>query len=100
MYGNKLQSAAVSDYQNIDERDAKQSDGPYQCFCEQELSKDYQKAISDSYGHPDGTEICGVYNNLKSKKHLYSKLLEVVIVGFNIILRKMCLALVEILDYP
>lgn len=67
MYGKKLQSAAVTDYRNIDERSAKQSDGPYQCFCEKELSNNYEKAISDNYGHPDDTAICGIYRNLKSR---------------------------------
>ena len=64
MYGTKLRRYALEDFNRIDVEDEKQTHGAYQCFCELELAKDYSKAITADYGHPKGTPICEIYDEL------------------------------------
>ena len=65
MYGNKLRRFALEDFDRIDNEDAKQSHGAYQCFCELELKKDYSTAINADYGHEEGIKICQIYDALQ-----------------------------------
>lgn len=45
MTGSKLPKLALEEYIIMDVRDSKQSHGSYQCFCEQELNRDYEFAM-------------------------------------------------------
>ena len=45
MYGSKIRRFALEDFNRIDVEDAKHSHGAYQCFCEREISKDYNNAM-------------------------------------------------------
>ena len=64
MYGVNYQEQALEDFKLLYDEGHRQSSGPYQCFCADELLNNYEKARESSYGRSDGTPICGVYNNL------------------------------------
>lgn len=64
MTGAKLPKLALDEYMKMDMKDQKQSHGSYQCFCEQELTRDYDYAMESDYGHPNGSLICADYDRL------------------------------------
>lgn len=55
--------------------------------------------MEDSYGMSDGTAICGLYSHLKWRKEFMVQSLELVIIIFNIILRKMVFYQINNLNY-
>ena len=55
--------------------------------------------MTASYGHPDGTPICAVYDSLLKSELGWISLLEITIVIFNIIIRQCCFHIVDSLRY-
>ena len=51
-YGDQLQKYASLDYDFVSRNDGLPSNGALQCFCAAELEKNYDTAITSTYGHP------------------------------------------------
>ena len=50
-YGNQLQRYAAEDYDFVVENDGLPSSGALTCFCQEQFKLDYDKAVSNTYGH-------------------------------------------------
>jgi len=64
MYGRNYQVQALEDFKKLYDEGHRQSSGPYQCFCADELANNYEKAREFNYGRDDGVPMCGVFDNL------------------------------------
>ena len=76
------------------------SSGALQCFCKAELEADYDKAISATYGHSQGKQICNEFQSISFEVFVWLNSLKYFITGVNYVLRTVCIKLVAWIGYP
>ena len=98
-YGTQLQKFAIEDYDFIEANPGIASSGALKCFCTAELKNDLQKALYDTYGHPNGKTICWDYQYKVLEVFVWLNSLKYFITGVNFVLRTVCIALVAWIGY-
>ena len=99
-YGSQMQTYAVRDYDFVIANPGLPSSGALQCFCKSEGEKDYDRAISATYGHPQGKQICNEYRSIAFEVFIWLNSLKYFITGVNYVLRTVCIKLVTWIGYP
>jgi len=64
------------------------------------MTANYEKAMSQSYGHPKGALICSEFSEIQTTVFLWLNSLKYFITGVNFILRTVCILLVAWIGYP
>ena len=99
-YGQQLQKYAVIDYDFVVANDGLPSSGALQCFCAAQFAKDYDNAVSATFGHPQNKQICQEYNMIALEVFVWLNSLKYFITGVNFVLRTICIKLVAWIGYP
>ena len=90
-YGDKLQRYAVADYDFVVQNEGLPSSGALKCFCSAELKRDYNYAVTSSYGHPGKVQICEEYEFIIFEVFVWLNSLKYFITGVNVVLRLLCI---------
>ena len=99
-FGSKLQVQAVKDYDLlISHPEGTQSDGTLDCFCQAEQVSNPDTFKEESYGQSDGDHICEFYSDKVLKVYFLTTSLSYLLIGFNIILRTVCINLIDWIGY-
>ena len=94
-----LKTYAALDFDYIKSVEGAQSSGTLQCFCEEMAIEDPDNYKTASYGQKDGKPICGEYYDLTLKVYTWTTALSYLLIGFNYILREICIALIVWIGY-
>ena len=99
-YGSQLKTYAIEDYDFVVANDGLPSSGALTCFCTDEMTNNYDIAMTSNYGHPHQQLICKEFESIQTEVFLWLNSLKYFITGVNYILRTVCILLVAWIGYP